>query len=189
LQDPSERREAAATLANVIKSQSHPDIDGVLATYQSAVSQPLKLTLIDIMGQVSAKEALPLLRSSLKDANQETARAAILALTAWQTPDPLPDLLAVAKSDPNVTRQILALRGVIKLLSVTSDRSPDQTVALLSEVWKLARQPAEKRSILALLPIYATPGALQMAEAAVNDPTVTAEAKAAVENIRLLGIL
>jgi hypothetical protein len=188
LPDAAERREAALTLANVIKRAPRPDIAPVLAAYQSAASQPVKLTLIDIMGQVSANQALPVLRANLKDADQETARASILALTAWQTPDPLPDLIAVAQSDTNATRQILALRGVIRLLSVTSDRSPDQTVAVLSEVWHLARQPAEKRSILALLPIYATPRSLRMAEAAVNDPTVAAEARAAVENIRLLGI-
>ena len=61
------------------------------------------------MGQVSAAEALPDLRAALKDPDQEIARSAILALSAWQTPEPLPDLLDVARNDSNPTRRILAL--------------------------------------------------------------------------------
>jgi len=190
--DAAERREISLTLAAVIVRAPHPDMAPVLAAYQSvtdaATDRPFRLALIDLMGQVSAGEALPVLRAGLQDANQEIARAAILALTAWQTPDPLVDLFAVAKNDSNATRQILALRGVIRLIGVPSSRSTDETVTLLSETMQLAKQTAEKRAILALLPNYPTAAALRMAEAAVKDDAVTREAQAAVDNIRALGI-
>ena len=190
--DAAERREISLTLAAVIGRAPHPDMAPVLAAYQSvtdaATDRPFRLALIDLMGQVSAGEALPVLRAGLQDANQEIARAAILALTAWQTPDPLVDLFAVAKNDSNATRQILALRGVIRLIGVPSSRSTDETVTLLSETMQLAKQTAEKRAILALLPNYPTAAALRMAEAAVKDDAVTREAQAAVDNIRALGI-
>ena len=190
--DAAERREISLTLAAVIGRAPHPDMAPVLAAYRSATDaaadRPFRMALIDLMGQVSAGEALAILRAGLKDANQEIARAAILALTAWQTPDPLADLFAVAKNDPNATRQILALRGAIRLIGVPSSRSTDETVTLLSETMQLAKQTAEKRAILALLPNYPTAAALRMAEAAVKDDAVTREAQAAVDNIRALGI-
>ncbi|MCX6628242.1 MAG: HEAT repeat domain-containing protein [Candidatus Solibacter sp.] len=188
IQNSNERREAALTLASVMKRAARPEIGPVLAAYESAGDKQTKLTLMDVMGQVSAGEALPVLRAGLKDPDPEIARAAILALTAWMTPDPLPDLLEAARGDTNTTRQILALRGYIKLIGVPAERSAAQSVALLKEVWPLAKQAAEKRAILALLQLYPTPGALQMAESAATDADVAREAKAAVETIRASGV-
>jgi HEAT repeat protein len=187
IENASMRREAALTLASVMKRAREPAVAPVLAAYSSA-AKPVKLTLIDMMGQVSAPESLPLLRAAIKDADQELARAAILALTAWQTPEPLPDLLDLARNDTNATRQILALRGFIKVISAPSDRPPAESVAHLKEAWRLARQPAEKRAVLALLPLYPTTEALRIAEQAAADMSVAREAKAASESIRALGV-
>ena len=188
IQNANERREAALTLASVIKRAARPEIGPLMAAYGSAADKQTKLTLIDVMGQVSAAEALPVLRGGLKDPDPDVARSSILALTAWTAPDPLPDLLEVARSDSNPTRQILALRGYIKVVGVPSDRSPAESVALLKQVWPLAKQTPEKRAILAALQLYPTPGALQMAESAAADPDVAKEAKSAAETIRAFGV-
>ena len=188
IQNANERREAALTLASVIKRAARPEIGPVMTAYRSAADKQTKLTLIDVMGQVSAAEALPFLRAGLKDPDPDVARSSILALTAWTAPDPLPDLLEVARSDSDPTRQILALRGYIKVVGVPSDRSPAESVALLKQVWPLAKQAAEKRAILAALQLYPTQSALQMAESAVADPDVVKEAKAAAETIRAFGV-
>jgi HEAT repeat protein len=184
----TQRREAAMTLASVIRRARKPAIGPVLTACQSAADKPIKLTLMDVMGQVSADEALPMLRASLKGPDPEIVRAAILALTAWQTPAPLPDLLAAAKSQSNATLQILALRGYIKVVGAPSERPADETVTLIKQVWPLAKLQAEKRSLLALLPLYPTPEALRLADAAVADPAVSREAKTAAETIRGLGV-
>jgi HEAT repeat protein len=184
----AQRREAALTLASVIKRARQPAIGPVLAAWHSAADKQIRLTLLGVMGEVSAEGALPVLRAGLKDPGPEIARAAILALTAWQTPAPLPDLLAVAKGDSNATRQILALRGYIKVISAPSDRSGGDSVALLKQAWQLARQPAEKRAILALLPLYPTPEALRLASAAGTDAAVAREAQTAADTIRGLGV-
>ena len=188
IQNSNERREAALTLASVIKRAAKPEIGPVLAAYQSAGDKQARLTLIDVMGQVSAAEALPVLRAGLKDPDPEIVRSAILALTAWATPEPLPDLFEVARGDSDATRQILALRGYIKVIGVPSDRSPAQSVALLKQAWPLAKQPAERRAVLALLQLYPTREALQMVETAAADPGVAKEAKAAAEAIRASGV-
>jgi HEAT repeat protein len=184
----TQRREAAMTLASVMKRARKPAIGSVLAAFGSSADKPIKLTLLDVMGQVSADEALPVLRAGLKDPDPDIARAAILALTAWQTPAPLPDLLELARTDSNATRQILALRGYMKVVSMPSERSAGESVALLKQVWPLAKLQAEKRALLALLPLYPTAEALRMAEAAVGDAAVSREARTAADTIRGLGV-
>ena len=123
------------TLASVMKRAPKPVIAPVLSAYQSAADKQTRLTLLDVMGQVSANEALPILRAALKDPDPDVARASILALSSWQNADPFPDLLEVARSDANPTRQILALRGCIKVIAAPSDRPPADSVALLKQVW------------------------------------------------------
>jgi HEAT repeat protein len=184
LRSAAERREAAVTLASVIRRSDRAAVDPVLAAYQPAKDVQTRVLLLDVMGQVSAPDALPILRAGLKDPTAEIARAAILALTAWQTPDPIPDLFSVAKNDTNATRQILAVRGLIKLAQAPSDRSPEETVKLLGEVMLLAKQAQEKRSILAVLPNYPVRSALALAEAASRDAAVAREAKAAADQLR-----
>jgi HEAT repeat protein len=184
----NERREAALTLASVMKRTPKPVIGPVLSAYQSAGDKQTKVTLIDVMGQVSASEALPILRVGIKDPDAEIARASILALTAWANSDPFPDLLEAARNDSNPARQILALRGCIRLIGAPSERSRADSVALIKQIWPLAKQQAEKRAILALLPLYPTPDSLRMADAAVADQSVTPEAKAAADSIRAFGV-
>jgi HEAT repeat protein len=188
IQNANDRREAAMTLASVIKRAAKPALAPVLAAYHAAPDKQTRLTLIDVMGQVSAADALPDLRAALKDPDQEIARSAILALSAWQTPEPLPDLLDVARNDSNPTRRILALRGYTKVIAAPSDRSPAESVSLLKQLWPFARQQPEKRAILALLPLYPTAEALQFAATAAADPEVASEAKAAADNIRAFGV-
>ncbi|MEO8370917.1 MAG: HEAT repeat domain-containing protein [Candidatus Solibacter sp.] len=182
------RREAAMTLASVLKRSPDPPIAPLLAAHQASADKQIRLTLLDVMGQASAPGALPVLRASLKDPDPDVARAAILALTAWQTADPLRDLLAVAVTEANSTRQILALRGFIKLMAAPTNRAPGETAALLREGWQLARQTPEKRAILALLPLFATGESMRLAEAAASDPAVAREATLAAETLRALGV-
>ncbi len=184
LRNAADRRDAAVTLASVIRRSGAAAISPVLAAYQSSKDVELRAVLLDVMGQVSAGDALPVVRAGLKDPAPEIARAAILALTAWQTPDPVPDLFSVAKGDSNPTRQILAVRGLIKLIQAPSDRSPEETVRLLGAVMQLAKQPQEKRQILSVLPNYPVKQAVELAEAASKDAAVTREAKAAADQLR-----
>jgi HEAT repeat protein len=186
MQNAADRREGALTLASVIKRAAHPPVGPVLAAYQSASDPQIRVVLLDVMGQVSAAEALPVLRSNLASSDPEISRAAVLALSAWQDPSPIPDLLALAKDASIPTRQILALRGLIKVIGAPSNRSFDETVSLLGQAMALAKEPAEKRAILAVLPIYPAKAGLQMAEAAMKDSSVVREAKAAADSIREL---
>ena len=184
-QGAADRRETASALAAALKRSEQSRVAEVVAAYQSARNPQIRIALLDVMGQASSDSALPVLRSSLADTDPEIARAAILALSDWLTPAPLPDLLAVAKNGSTPTLQILALRGYIKLIAAPSNRSMSETVKMLGEAMRLAQQPQERRSVLSLLPGYPNQEALQIAEAAAADSAIEREARSVVSRIKL----
>ena len=184
-QSASDRREVSATLAAALRRSSPPSIGEAIAAYQAEPNPQIRAALLDVMGKVSAGEALPVLRRSLTDSDPEIARAAILALSEWMTPDPMQDLLTAARSAANPAHRVLALRGFIKLIPAPSNRSMSDTAGLLAEAMRLAAQPEEKRAVLALLPDYPTQETLRIAQALVEDGAVAREARYAVSRIRL----
>jgi hypothetical protein len=117
-QGSSERREAGRTLAAVLRKTDRPPVGGIVSAYQAAKSASLRALLLEVLGQLAAEDALPVLRSGF-----------------------------------------------------------------LGEAMRLAKQPEEKKSVLALLPRYASSEAMGVAEGALNDPAVANEAKAAMERI------
>jgi len=216
-----ERREATQTLAAVVRRAQPSPVAAVISAYKAASPREVKVSLLDVMGQSSSSEALPVLRETLKDTDPEMVRAAILALTAWDNSTPLPDLLNVAKTSQRPTAemltpppaqpgagagrggrggggggagagrgapptnniQILALRGVLRLMILQSDRTPAETGRLLAEVMSLSSQLPEKRNVLGLLPYFPSKESLEVAQAAARDDAVANEAKVAVDQV------
>jgi hypothetical protein len=76
------------------------------------------------------------------------------------------------------------LRGYLKLIAVPSKRTAPENVTLLREAMTLARQSAEKKTVLSLLPAYACNEALKLAEESRSDETVKMEAELAANRIR-----
>jgi HEAT repeat protein len=181
-----DRGDASQTLASALKRAQPPPIGSVLAAYEAANAVEPRLSLLEVLGETASPEALPLLRASLTDPNSEVARGAILALSAWDNPAPLPDLLPIASGGANPALQILALRGYLKLLGLPSQRSNSESARLLADVMRLVSQPAEKRTALSLLQGFPCKESLQLAEASLGDEAVKAEAQAAVDRINRL---
>jgi HEAT repeat protein len=182
-----DRRDAAQTLAVALKRSRAAQFDVLLSTYGKTTAVPARLSLLEVMGQTSSDQTLPVLRTSLNDSNPEIARGAVLALTDWSSGAPMPDLLALAKNQPknggSPALQVLALRGYLKLVALPSDRPAAESARLLAEVMPLAKQAAEKRSVLALVGNYPCKESLQIAEASTSDDAVANEARAAVDKI------
>jgi hypothetical protein len=180
----SDRREGERALSSALRRSPPTRSAAVLDAYRSASSAPVKASLLQVMGQAGAKDALPVLRATLDDSNPDLVRSAILALTEWPEAEPLNDLLAFAGRTQNTVHQVLSLRGVLRLMDLPSQRTTDESVTILETAMKLAQQPDEKRGVLALLPRFPTKQALLMAEAAERDPAVANEAKAALLRLR-----
>jgi HEAT repeat protein len=167
-----------------VKRSEPAAINQVLSAYRDSSSVESRVSLLEVLGQSSNETALPVLRSSLTDQNPEIARGAILALSNWENPAPLNDLQALAKNGKDPVLKTLALRGYIKLIGFRSGRPTADSVRLLSEALQLSKDPAEKRSVLALLPSYPSQQSLQLAETLLRDESVANEAKVAVGRLR-----
>jgi hypothetical protein len=205
----SERRDATQTLAAVLRRSQPVPVGAVISAYNGAPARPARLSLLEVMGQTSSSEALPLLRKSVSDPDPDIARAAILALSDWDDPAPLMDLLALAKSTPRTAEasqadpaggsgrrrprwgappptnnlQVLAVRGVLKLMVLRSDRTPAQSATLLGEVMALSSQTAEKLTVLSLLPYFPSKESLDVAKAALRDEAVANEARITLDQV------
>jgi len=55
----ADRRDASQTLALVLKRSQPPQIGAVLAAYQKNTAAQARLSLMEVMGQTSSKQALP----------------------------------------------------------------------------------------------------------------------------------
>ena len=84
---------------------------------------------------------------------------------------------------PTNNMQILALRGVLRLAVLQSDRTPAQSGRLLADAMSLATQVAEKRNVLGLLSYFPSTEALEVAQAATRDPAVASEARVALAQV------
>jgi hypothetical protein len=127
---------------------------------------------------------MPALRAALKDQNDEVKRAAIVGLGEWPDIAPVADLFETARGAVSPAHQVLAVRSAIHLIGLSAPNRPhSESAKLVIEAMNLAKEAAEKRAILALLPRYPVKETLDLATSLSNDPQVGAEAKAAATRL------
>ena len=141
-----------------------------------------KGNLMNVLARLGGDKARRAVEGQLA-AGADARKGAIRALAAWGDPGPIEKLMGVARDDSDKVNRVLALRGVIRLVGLPSDRSEDGTTTILGRAMKLAGRADEKRSILAALP--RTEAALAIAQACCSDASVRDEAVLAVRKIKL----
>ena len=179
----SERADMEAALVATLKRYEMAGIDTVGSAVGTAKDVDTKASLLIVMGRAGDPSGLSLLRAALKDDEPAIQRAAILGLTEWPTPEPVPDMLDAAKTNQVRSHQILALRGYLRLVGLRSQRSRAESVQLLEQGLKFAQEDNEKKTVLSMLPRFASPEALKLAES-LQEGSVAEEAKLAIERIK-----
>ena len=172
--------EAQRALYSAVKRSSESHGPELVAAYRSASDSEKKSALLSVMGQAGIEDTLPLFRDILNHIDDEARRSAILALSNWPTTAPAADLVEAAGQPGNPALQILALRGYIKLVSQPGARAASETAKMLEKALRIARQPEEKRAILAALQKAPSKESLRLAREELNDPSVAQEAQIAV---------
>jgi HEAT repeat protein len=140
--------------------------------------------LYRLLGRFGDDSTLPLLRTALNEPNEEIVDAAARALIAWPTPAARDDVTQLAWKSTNETHRLLAIQGLVRLISLERYRRPEAAVGDLSKLYSLASRPEEQKLILGVLPRFACPEALELAGGLLDEPSVKAEAKAATERIK-----
>ncbi|MCH7520571.1 MAG: ThuA domain-containing protein [Candidatus Marinimicrobia bacterium] len=184
-QSDAERRAAEQTVVVVAGKIAREDrrAAAVLAALPAAEDLAVRGSLLQVLGEIGDRSALPVLRASLADGNVEVQTAAIRALSVWPTTEPLPDLREIAKASGHTVHQVLALRGYVHLLSLESERSDEEAVGLYREALALAPNDSERRMVLSGLANRQAIGALELAVEYLDDGTLQQEAEVAVARI------
>ena len=139
--------------------------------------------LLQTLGDLGDNSALPVLRKSLSDANEDIRYAAITALSKWPDAKPMPDLLKVARTSENNVHRILALRGYINLTAASGQMPPDQKLQCCKRAMRIATDDAEKKKILAVVSGVRTAESLNFAVSHLSTPALKEEAALAVLTI------
>ena len=132
------------------------------------------------LGRLGGREALEAVRAAAKDSNVTIQDAAVRALADWPDASAAGDLIEIARSSPRETHRVLALRAYVRVVSLPSDRPVDRTIQMLQDAMAVARRPDDKKFVLAALADVPHRLALEIAESALGDATLKAEAAVAV---------
>jgi HEAT repeat protein len=163
-----------------------PDRDAcaeMLATAVAAASGETKTKILDIVGEVGGTKALATVKAAAMSGEESLADAATRLLGKWMTADAAPVLLDLAAAPIGEKYQTRAIRGYIRIARqfalADAERAEMCTKALAA-----AKDAADRKSVLEILPRYPSPAMLAVAEQALKLPGLEAEAKAAADAIR-----
>ncbi len=119
-------------------------------------------------------------RAALKDTNNLVRAAAARSLCNSRDAQLMPDLLALAKSAPELNLRALALEGYVRLVGDSDVTFPaGRRAQMLSAAYELATRAAEKKLILSALATAPNLESLQLATRAGNEPDLKTEAEIA----------
>lgn len=180
----SDRRGIEKAVTSILHRSQNEGIASVVAAARRDAEPEVTATLVAILGATGSPEALPVLQNALTSSDPGIWRAATRALAEWPTAKPMPQLLDIAASTDDLSRHVLAMRSYIALAGRPDNRSVAASVDLLRRALQTARRPEEKTSILGLLPKFAGPEALNLAESQLSDPTLAEEAQLTLNRIR-----
>jgi HEAT repeat protein len=148
----------------------------VLAALPGA-SAPVRASLIATLAEIGGDQSLVQITKATTDAAPEVKSAAITGLAeTWGDSRPLPTLLGIAKSDPNKTYRMQALRGYLRLVGQDDKMPADEKVAKIQEAMAIAERPEERRQALGVLRDCRVPSALDLAAKSLDDAAVFDEA-------------
>jgi HEAT repeat protein len=181
----ADQMEMASTIASVASQSPRPigKARAVLDKLESVTDVKGRKALCRTLGKIGENSSLPILRAALKDDNPDIKDAAVRALAEWPTRIAKEDLLHIAKTSETPVHKILALQAYIRMIGMEPYRSPKSAVQSFKDVLDFARSE-DKKLILGILPTFASPEALELAQSFLQDKEVEAETQLAIKKIQ-----
>ncbi|MEE8452165.1 MAG: HEAT repeat domain-containing protein [Thermoguttaceae bacterium] len=175
--DEVEVRKAELALLAVCSREGQACADALIAGIDGA-KPAARITLLRAITRAGGSNALDTIVAALEDEDESVADEAVRMLAAWPDAAAGPHLVEIAKTSESLRRQVLALRGMVRLGSPLEDKPAD--LELLTQTMNLAKRSQEKRLVVGVLGGIGSPEALALAVAAVDDSTLQEDAGRAV---------
>ena len=185
-QSESDRDREALEKFIVVMAASHQIQESVgkeIMNHLDAMSFMPKQTAIQILGQLGYEPSYESLTGFLSHDKKDIRKSAIKALSEWKNDSPLSTLFSVTKKAKSQSHKTLALRGIIRLIGLESDRSTEVTNDLYKRAMTLATNAQEKKTVLSGLSNVMSITAFQMAETYLPLANLKAEAALSCINI------
>ena len=150
----------------------------------NSASPETRIALLQVSALFADERLRAAFRAALKDSDEQIRVAAARAMCVSRDAGLLPDLLELARTAPELNLRGLALEGYVRLVrEESSGFDAARRADLLKPAYELAARPEEKRLVLSALSSAPHREALQLAERALADASVKAEAETACVQI------
>lgn len=177
---------AEKALSAAVAGSGDKGAEPVIAKLGAAKAET-RSALMQALASAGGTKAQVAVRDVLKGTDLSARKDAIRALSVWKTAEPMQDLLAVSMDNTDATCQVLALRGFLSMVALSSNRTPDDTLSLYQKGYSVATRPEEKRTILTALSTLKTEKALTFIDDIEKDnSSLKAEAEAARKKLQEL---
>lgn len=180
-----ERADIEAALLAISSRKGAACVQHLLPLEQSSEGA-LRVAGLHALASAGGPEALAALRTGLQDKDEAVQNEAVRTLSTWPNTWPEDEhvaepLLALARSSPNPTHQVLALRGYLQFLQGDKNLNHEQKTARLEESLPLMTMfPEQKRQAIAVLHGISSAQALEILTRFAEDPAVAEDAFAAL---------
>jgi HEAT repeat protein len=181
--DAREAERAVATVARKTADQSK-QADVVLRALANEKRAPVRCSLLRTVGSIANDKSLEPIVDATNDTDKQVKDTAIRELAKWPNAQAAPALLRTYQSAPDQTYRLLALRALVRVLSIETAGLPtSELFEYYMQAMPLARDAQEKRLILSGLANVRHPCALAMLEPLLKDDSVKTEAQLAAVKI------
>lgn len=181
------RKEAERAVAQVAKTLPQEDQRAavVIAALGKAKSPDAEASLYTVIGDIGDPNGVKPLQDAIKSGKEKAREAAVRALSSWpnvQGLDPVTELAENAKDD---TFRVLAIRGMIRLLEMPSDRPVDASMKYYERALKASKKADEAKLVLGALGKGKNPAALSLIDPYLENEETKNEAALASNAIKV----
>jgi HEAT repeat protein len=137
--------------------------DAVIAALARAptTAQP---TLVRLLGKAATSKALDMVRAALRARDAGVREAAVRTLSEWPNAGPAEDLLVLARTSASEAEKGVALRGYVRMAGLS-----ENPTSMYVRAMELAKQPEEKKLVLAGLGAAGSDQAMKIVEPYLKD--------------------
>jgi HEAT repeat protein len=178
-----EKSAVQRAIVAVVKNSSVPEhhTDSLLAVLKDLNGNE-RGEILTVLARIGGDEALSVVVAETKSKSNLVKDAAIRALAEWPDASAVEELLRIAMSEKDLTHQVLALRGSVRIAE-ESQLSPAKKLAIYENAMSAATRPEEKKLILGGLAKLGTPDALGLVAGYLSDSEINFEAALAALEI------
>ena len=133
----------------LVDPQAARQIDSELAQVLGEGEPFERFATLRLAARLGGSQSLQQVIDLAQEPDTPTYAAAVRALSAWHDSRALPAVLHIAQTEDNPALQTLAIRAVVRLLSIDKEIEPAEKILLLEKALAAAHATTEKKQALA----------------------------------------